>query len=779
MLLLLDRDETFIASLPYNDPVRKRELNGLNTFEVETSKEVEDGQRLVFKDSLGKWNEYIIYDHFKTHDSEGVKYEVYAEDSTSELYGTYIDDFKPRKAKATAILAQILENTRFEVGRVDDFEVQSFNLYHTNAKKALWTILEKYGAEIQVRIEVQDNKIIHRYIDLKKRIGFDTGKRFTYKKDTQDIKKTTSTKNLATKIYVYGKGEEVVDENGHSTGGYGRKINFAEINGGKKYLEDEEARLLYGYGKERKHIEATVEFSDCEDKAELLELGKKALKEMSKPEITYELKVEDISRYDGYIGEGVDLGDTVLVIDKEIDLRVQTRVVSITDNPLEEIKDSEIVLGNFIRDLSENQTEYEKLKNQLENRNQSLYDELQKLAEGVEGSYIDSVVERFNEELNSTGGWVYAEKGEGIIILNAPRESGNATQAIKLAGGIIGIANSKKSNGDFDYRTFGDGNGFTADLIVAGILKGGKVHWNLEDGTLLIGESTEDYSLWWDGVTLHLRGVDIDLENNNTIQGIKQQFELGQGELKSTIEDEVSDLNSKISQTSNRIDLKVSKNDIISAINLSPERIQIDSDKLDIDVSKLELNVNEVTTTWSRYSSEKAIHIKGPSIEFYNKSGDVNGGIVIGNSSSGSINDITFSHYPSDSTMTISYRSGSNYIAYISFDKYSMRESHPITVYQDIDFGYRDIYGSLTFNGNVSLEGGLIVTDSSSSFYTPTKFMGDLTLSYSDIIFNNDMRIARQSNGISIENDSGDGFLFGNDGHMYRYDGGSKGTTLF
>lgn len=740
MLLLLDRNENFISSLPYNDPVRKREINGLNTFEVETSKEVEDGQRLVFKDSLGKWNEYIIYDHFKSHDKDGVSYEVYAEDSTSELYGTYIDDFKPRKAKATAILAQILENTRFEVGRVDDFEVQSFNLYHTNAKKALWTILEKYGAEIQVRIEVQDNKIIHRYIDLKKRIGFDTGKRFTYKKDTQDIKKTTSTKNLATKIYVYGKGEEVVDENGHSTGGYGRKINFAEINGGKKYLEDEEARLLYGYGKERKHIEATVEFSDCEDKAELLELGKKALKEMSKPEITYELKVEDISRYDGYIGEGVDLGDTVLVIDKEIDLRVQTRVVSITDNPLEEIKDSEIVLGNFIRDLSENQTEYEKLKNQLENRNQSLYDELQKLAEGVEGSYIDSVVERFNEELNSTGGWVYAEKGEGIIILNAPRESGNATQAIKLAGGIIGIANSKKSNGDFDYRTFGDGNGFTADLIVAGILKGGKVHWNLEDGTLLIGESTEDYSLWWDGVTLHLRGVDIDLENNDTIQGIKQQFIIAEGNVASAIqsvredtielnnttlqtisenystivqtdkkiESVVSQTNeilkgySTISQTSDAINLevkslqrdiddKVDTNGIISAINLSPERIQIDSDRLDIDVSKLELNVNEVTTTWSRYSSKKAIHIGGPSIELYNKSGDVGGGIHTGHWVGTSINNIRFAHYPSDGTMTISYYNGSDYTPYITFDKYSMKESHPITVNEDVDIGTNNI----------------------------------------------------------------------------------------
>lgn len=878
MLLLLDRDETFIASLPYNNPLRKRELNGLNTFEVETSREVEDGQRLVFKDSLGKWNEYIIYDHFKTHDSEGVKYEVYAEDSTSELYGTYIDDFKPRKAKATAILAQILENTRFEVGRVDDFEVQSFNLYHTNAKKALWTILEKYGAEIQVRIEVEDNKIIHRYIDLKQSIGKDNGKRFTYKKDMQGVKKTTSTKNLATKIYVYGKGEEIVGDDGHPTGGYGRKINFAEINGGKKYLEDEEARLLYGYGKERKHIEATVEFSDCEDKAELLELGKKALKEMSKPEITYELKVEDISRYNGYIGEGVDLGDTVLVIDKEIDLRVQTRVVSITDNPLEEIKDSEIVLGNFIRDLSENQTEYEKLKNQLENRNQSLYDELQKLAEGVEGSYIDSVVERFNEELNATGGWVYAEKGEGIIILNAPRESGNATQAIKLAGGIIGIANSKKSNGDFDYRTFGDGNGFTADLIVAGILKGGKVKFNLEDGTFLIGHSVEDYLMYFDGSTLHFRNVDFDLSNskdfidfkketNSYLQNIntdidnlgidlgditknfddykssndekitdienqndlisseilkyQQDFEIANGKLSSDIstlrkemvegdsslKDDISNSESNvktyirenystitqtdekislgvsslktdiddleglvkintsnITQTQDSIDLSISQINksldgkvdtkrIISEINASEEGIKISGDKVNIDASKLDLKVDEITTTWSRYNTNTAIHIKNSTIDLYNDSGAKAGGLTTGYYASTGKNIISLGHDSYEGTLVIDY---GNY-PYMTFDEWGIQRRHPITVHTDIEF-LGDIYGYIDFKNGISSDGTILcdggfATSGESAFNGKTTFRDNVYLSgYSTLdIGTNNIKIGSSGRTFSIE----------------------------
>lgn len=529
MLMLINRDEKLIASLKYKNIERKKELNGLNTLELECKREVEEGQRLLFKDREGLWNEYIIFDYFKNHDKEGVTYSVYAEDVTSELYWFYVDDLKPRNETASSLLGRLLENTRFEVGYVDSFPKKSFNLYRTNVKACLWKMLEEYGAEINVRIIVDNDKgIVHRYIDLKNRIGKDLGKRFTYKKDMDSVKKTTSVKDLVTALYGYGKGEEIVKEDGTPSrnedkiggGDYGRKIDFAEVNNGKKYVANEEARLLYGIGKERKHKYGTVEFPDCEDKKELLALTKEKLKEVSKPKISYELKVEDISRYEGYIGEGVGLGDIVIVDDKEIDTLVQTRVIAIKDNPLEEIEDSEIVLGNFIKDLSDNQISYEKLRSAFENDRNRFNDELNKLSNGIKTSYMQTVLDKFNKELNETGGWVYAEEGEGLLILNAPKD-GNPTQAINLKGGKIAIANHKNADGSFAYETFGDGDGFTANLIRAGILKGGRVFFNLEDGTFLIGESRSNYSMYWDGSVLHLRNVDIDLENNKTIQNIQ------------------------------------------------------------------------------------------------------------------------------------------------------------------------------------------------------------------------------------------------------------------
>lgn len=566
MLMLYDRDEKLVASLKYNKVERKRELNGLNTLEFGTNKEVEYGQRIVFKDKNGLWNEYIIFDYFKNHENGNVNYSVYCEDSTSELYWYFVDDLKPRGEACSSILRRILEGTRFEVGYVDDFPKKSFNLYRESVKSCLWKILDQYGAEINVRIEVDKTGILHRYIDLRKKIGRDVGKRFTYKKDIGSIKKTTSIKDLCTALHGYGKGEEIVKEDGTPSrndnkiggGDYGRKIDFSEINGGKTYVEDNEARLKYGLGKERRHIFGQADFSDCEDKHELLRLTKEKLKEVSKPKITYELKVEDISRYEGYIGEGVDLGDVVYVIDKEIDTRVQTRVISIKDNPIEEIEDSEIVLGNFIKDLSDNLVAYEKLKSTFENDRNKFNKELDKLANGVKSSYMQKILEKFNKELNETGGWVYAEEGEGLLILNAPKE-GNPTQAINLKGGKIAIANHKNADGSFAYETFGDGDGFTANLIRAGVLRGGKVFFNLEDGTFLIGKSSSDYSMYWDGGTLHLRNTDIDLSNNGQIINL---------------ENKLNNANTRITQTANEISSKVSKYDFGTMIRQSATDIK-------------------------------------------------------------------------------------------------------------------------------------------------------------------------------------------------------------
>ena len=552
MILLLDKNEELTRSIDCYSITRTRELNGENSIVVESNEEILEGDRIVFKDEQNIWNEYIISSVEIERDDEA-RYIAYGEDSSYELFNTYVDDLKPREELAKSIVERLLEDTRFKVGFIEDVGKISTNFYHTNVRNCLYRIVEKLGCEIDYRIEVKDSKIIARYVDLYRKIGSNNGKRFTYKKDLNNIKKTVDYSNICSKLYGYGKGEEIVDDdydittdNTERESKYGRRINFADVNGGKKYVENNDTRLKYGIGLERKHLENIFIAEDCEDKEELLKLTKEELEKRSKPKISYDINVEDISKYQdmGGIIEGVGLGDEVLISDKSINEKVLTRVIKIVDHPFTG-EDMNITLGNYFIDLADNLAQIEKLRQLIERREKLLGEEIKRLATMTNKGFLRSVTDLLNKELNDTDGFIYFIPNKGIRIYNKPIDA-NPTKCIELGGGHFRIANKKLANGEFDFTTFGTGDGFTASLIVAGILKGGKVEFDLENGTFLIGESKEKYSMLWDGNVLRLRNVDIDLSNNYQI-----------GEINNKIEDNTKTFNTSITNLDDKFNASV------------------------------------------------------------------------------------------------------------------------------------------------------------------------------------------------------------------------------
>lgn len=630
MILLLDKNEELTRSIEAYSITRTRELNGENTIEIESNEEILEGDRVVFQDELGKWNEYIISSVDIERDDE-ITYTAYGEDSSYELFYTYIDDLKPRNEFAKSILERLLEDTRFKAGFVEDVGKISTNFYHTNTRNCLYRIVESLGCEIDYRIEVRDSKVVGRYVDLYTKMGSNNGKRFTYKKDLNNIKKTIDYSNICSKLYGYGKGEEIVDDdyditadNSEKDPKYGRRINFADVNGGRKYVENNDTRLKYGIGLERKHLENIFIVEDCEDKDELLRLTKEELEKRSKPKISYDINVEDISKYQdmGGIVEGVGLGDEVLISDKSINEKVLTRVIKIVDHPFTG-EDIDITLGNYFMSLTDSIIETEKLRQLIERREKLLGEEIKRLATMTNKGFLRSVTDLLNKELNNTDGFVYFIPDKGIRIYNKPIDA-NPTKCIELGGGHLRIANKKLPNGEFDFTSFGTGDGFTASLIVAGILKGGKVEFDLENGTFLIGESINDFTMYWDGKTLKLRNVDIDLSNNSQIANIennigdininlntqnqeiismKSDFKLNLEGIKTSfekrvkgVEDDVSSRDSGLrsyiqtnystkTQTADLIETKVSS--INSRLGSAESRITQTSNKIDSEISSV------------------------------------------------------------------------------------------------------------------------------------------------------------------------------------------------
>lgn len=110
----------------------------------------------------------------------------------------------------------------------------------------------------------------------------------------------------------------------------------------------------------------------------------------------------------------------------------------------------------------------------------ALESELSKVPDDIR----DRIIDMLNDELNTTGGWVYEEPGQGIMVYD--REPPNATQCVKIGGGVIGVSNQKSSSGNWVFRTAIDGDGINADQIVTGRIVGGSSYWDLDSGTFYL-----------------------------------------------------------------------------------------------------------------------------------------------------------------------------------------------------------------------------------------------------------------------------------------------------
>ncbi len=549
--LLFDKDEQYIDSLQGVSYARHwEEINGEDTLTIKTrDAEVRKNFRILYQTQAGYFKEFIVKEIAEIHGYYGLEKELYCESSFYETLGDFIDDKRPQDVTATAAMIIALEPTRWQVGTVHDLGLRSTNFYRMSCKECVHRIAEVWQGEIQARVTVAGNKITGRYVDLLGQRGGDYGKRFTYTKNLANVIRTVLRDEVITALYGYGKGEFIEE-----TGGWGRRIDFADLNEGLPYVTNEEARLTWGRNDGaggKAHVFGKAEFDDCEDPAELLELTIARLAKISQPQVAYDCRVLDLGT--------VDLGDSVRVIDKEFEpeLRVNARVVQI-DRDLLEPERSEIVFGNYRPGITDAMNDADAYLNQFRDR-AGVWD--RSVAFNPDGSldadWLNDLIAELNNRMNSQGGYVYvSDDGTGIITYDKPIDQ-DPTKAIQILGGAFRIANGKLPNGDWDWRTFGDGDGFIADLIVAGVLEGGKVHFNLSDGTLLIGDSPSNYGLYWDGNTLKV---------NTRIEADLVVLESGDG-----LEESITTIDSKVLNMTSSIS---SLNGSVSALNTSVTNIQ-------------------------------------------------------------------------------------------------------------------------------------------------------------------------------------------------------------
>lgn len=506
--MIFDRWGNPLGDLPYAiKAIRTRATDGTDTLDITTIGEINKDERIVFKDSMGRWAEYLCQST-QTARAAGMPVTVaYCTGSIAELSRTYIEDKRNRNANAKACLAKALEGTRWAVGTVETGTITGtadLSFYHCTALDAIQKTADTYGLEVQTEYQPDPtgNQIGRRIIHLVEHRGStNTTKRFEYGKDLTQIKRDIDSGDVITRLYGWGKGIEQTNDQGEATGGYSRKISFADVNNGKPYVQDDQALANWGIpGPDgtRHHSEASVDFPDCEDPKELLNLTKAALKTRTTPTVSYTADVTALGQA-GYDPEGTDVGDSVQIIDTSFTnpLRLEGRILQIEEDLAGSLAETKITLGNIRQSYTQRLAAQQQALDKLVS-NSGAWNS----AAGGTGPYMKDLIDRINQIMNATGGYTYLKPGQGIYVYDKPEDQ-NPTQCIHIGGGYWRIADHKKANGDWDFRSLANGKGLFADTIFTGRLSdaAGLNFWDMDTGEFSLsarsavgGKTVQEYA---------------------------------------------------------------------------------------------------------------------------------------------------------------------------------------------------------------------------------------------------------------------------------------------
>lgn len=342
----------------------ERERNGLYTVSAEIPLKITDKKTVYNYHKKVKDSDFLgHYDRegrFQLHKIASVD----IEDSSIFIKGVHLffDE-----AKAGAIIqerrfrgSEIVDGARvafdpigWSVVDADVSDTADYIFYNVSPLEARAILVETFDYEFDYWLDFDGKNIRNKQISIKREMGKDSNKRYNYGHNVLNIKVEQDYSEIYTAVIGRGKGEDLGDD------AYGRRIEYTDVEWktpthpmnkpkGSRVLHDENATQLFGYHEDGKVSPRTkVEiFEDIEDPAKLLRASYNWLRENSVPKAVFSLKVPD--------GDGLDLGDKVHVIYRDIDLVKHTRVTRVIDD---------LVSGN--RDVEFGDTAYFKTDRRL------------------------------------------------------------------------------------------------------------------------------------------------------------------------------------------------------------------------------------------------------------------------------------------------------------------------------------------------------------------------------------------------------------------------------
>lgn len=479
-------------------------LDGTDELDITCAEDLVKGDRVVWVDLQDVCHEHIVDAIDRVHDDSGEPAtKAKCINSINETWDDWLDDKRPSGSVSVA-LASILADTRWEVGTCDQGGSASHTFYHTSVREGIAELLETWGGELETTIVHNGSGIVSRRVNIRALRGNqNSAKRFTWTKDLISVKRSVASDNPKTRVYGYGKGVET------EGGGYGRRLTFGDINGGKDYVEDAEATDIWGHPDGKGGVLPAVTSyvnEQCEDAAQLLQETRDYLEQVKDPKVTYTADVIDLYAF-GRSWEGVGVGDVVAIIDKgfsEEGVRLHGRVSQIERDLL--TGDATVTFGTLTDTMADM---WQSVSNAMKWNSQqnALYD----AAAGTSISWLIQLQQALNAQFNSVGTYKVETFELGSIYSNVPIDaltglplrSTSGMWAVNLNGMGLRLASGLTSDGKWDWKTFLNGGMVTADLINAGTMRAdrvraglltdeeGKNFWDLNTGEFSLSSSTK------------------------------------------------------------------------------------------------------------------------------------------------------------------------------------------------------------------------------------------------------------------------------------------------
>ncbi|ENK0818229.1 phage tail protein, partial [Clostridium botulinum] len=395
-----------------------------------------------------------------------------------DLLDNFLEDVRPTKLNRMDALKWVLERTQYPNrftfnGNLGPTATRYF--IRKNVVEAIMGqegILETWGGEIvrdNFNIGIWDNR------------GNDRGVLIQGGKNLVGIEEDLDTDNVATRIMPTG-----LDENDTVIMLPEKYIDSPYINA---YPHPKVRHIHYGDIKVDKEKKITKD-----DVIRLLREKVKELYEVEKvdiPEVNYKVDFIELSKteeYKDYISlEKVEVGDTVTVRYNKLNLDIKAKVIKTAKHLKGDIwLNEKVELGNFKKDVTSSLNKIDSITTP----------DGKVKAESIWGP-IDAAKATL-KAMSDT-----AETQVERAILFEDKDPNSSTYGALCMGTRGFQIASSMTNEEWQWSTFGTGQGFTADLISAGVLKS-------LDGTLKIdlgGNTFKTYN--WSGYPA------IELENMN------------------------------------------------------------------------------------------------------------------------------------------------------------------------------------------------------------------------------------------------------------------------